>query len=100
MRRLDRVVRPIRLVAATAAGYLVGTFPSADIATRLATGGSTDLRSTGSGNPGRGQRDRSDRTRVGLRGARRRCRQGGARDPGWADGWPAPPAPTLPAPPL
>jgi glycerol-3-phosphate acyltransferase PlsY len=33
-------------------GYLAGTLPSADIATRLATGGSTDLREQGSGNPG------------------------------------------------
>ncbi len=33
-------------------GYLAGTLPSADLAARLATGGSTDLRSVGSGNPG------------------------------------------------
>ena len=33
-------------------GYLAGTVPSADIAARLATGGDTDLRSAGSGNPG------------------------------------------------
>lgn len=42
----------VRLLAAAAAGYLLGTTPSADLATRLATGGTTDLRSTGSGNPG------------------------------------------------
>jgi glycerol-3-phosphate acyltransferase PlsY len=39
-------------VAAGAAGYLAGTIPSADLAARLATGGRTDIRSTGSGNPG------------------------------------------------
>lgn len=44
--------RRSRIVAAMAAGYLVGTLPSADLATRLATGGTTDLRLTGSGNPG------------------------------------------------
>ena len=40
------------LVGAGIAGYLVGTTPSADVAARLATGGATDLRRTGSGNPG------------------------------------------------
>jgi acyl phosphate:glycerol-3-phosphate acyltransferase len=40
--------------AATAAvvGYLIGTMPSADIATRLATTSVADLRTAGSGNPG------------------------------------------------
>ena len=37
-------------VAIMIVGYLLGTFPSADIASRLA--GGPDLRSTGSGNPG------------------------------------------------
>lgn len=41
-----------RTLAAAAAGYLLGTIPSADIAARAATGGSVDLRSAGSGNPG------------------------------------------------
>jgi glycerol-3-phosphate acyltransferase PlsY len=41
-----------RVAAAAAAGYLMGAVPSADVAARLATGGATDLRSTGSGNPG------------------------------------------------
>ena len=41
-----------RLVAAAAAGYLIGTTPSADLAARLATGGTVDLRAAGSGNPG------------------------------------------------
>jgi acyl phosphate:glycerol-3-phosphate acyltransferase len=40
-----------RLVAAGLAGYLVGTAPSADVATRLAAG-PPDLRRAGSGNPG------------------------------------------------
>lgn len=41
-----------RLLAAAAAGYLVGSVPVADLAARLATGGSTDLRAAGTGNPG------------------------------------------------
>lgn len=38
------------LVRAAVAGYLLGTVPSADVATRLAAG--TDLRTAGTGNPG------------------------------------------------
>jgi acyl phosphate:glycerol-3-phosphate acyltransferase len=41
-----------RLVAAAAVGYLAGTIPSADVASRLASGGSVDLRTAGTGNPG------------------------------------------------
>ena len=41
-----------RLMASLAAGYLLGTLPSADVATRVATRGQGDLRSQGSGNPG------------------------------------------------
>jgi glycerol-3-phosphate acyltransferase PlsY len=41
-----------RGVAAATAGYLCGTVPSADLAGRLASGGSADLRRDGSGNPG------------------------------------------------
>ncbi|MGD9701199.1 MAG: glycerol-3-phosphate acyltransferase [Acidimicrobiia bacterium] len=37
---------------ATAAGYLAGSIPSADIATRLARTRANDLRAAGSGNPG------------------------------------------------
>lgn len=37
---------------AALAGYLLGTMPSADIATRLASGPVADLRTAGSGNPG------------------------------------------------
>jgi acyl phosphate:glycerol-3-phosphate acyltransferase len=40
------------LTRAGVVGYLLGTTPSADVAARLASGGATDLRRTGSGNPG------------------------------------------------
>jgi glycerol-3-phosphate acyltransferase PlsY len=33
-------------------GYLVGTFPTADLVARRASGGSVDLRTSGTGNPG------------------------------------------------
>lgn len=39
-------------VLAVASGYLAGTIPSADIASRLLTGGRVNLRQSGSGNPG------------------------------------------------
>ena len=42
--------RPSRVTVAAGAGYLIGTFPSADLAARLA--GGADLRSEGTGNPG------------------------------------------------
>ena len=38
--------------AAALVGYLVGTFPTADLVTRLATRGRVDIRNFGSGNPG------------------------------------------------
>nr|MBA3375930.1 glycerol-3-phosphate acyltransferase [Actinomycetota bacterium] len=41
-----------RLLFAAASGYLLGTVPSADIASRVAKGGVVDLRSSGSRNPG------------------------------------------------
>lgn len=41
-----------RLAGAALIGYGLGGLPSADVATRLATGGGTDLRTAGSGNPG------------------------------------------------
>jgi len=41
-----------RLLTAAIGGYLAGAVPFADLAARLATGGSVDLRSSGSGNPG------------------------------------------------
>jgi glycerol-3-phosphate acyltransferase PlsY len=37
---------------AIVAGYLLGTFPSADLVTRVATRGRVDIRAVGSGNPG------------------------------------------------
>jgi glycerol-3-phosphate acyltransferase PlsY len=40
------------LLAAAVSGYLIGTVPCADTAARLATGGATDLRDHGTGNPG------------------------------------------------
>lgn len=40
------------ITAAAVVGYLVGTFPSADVAARIATRGRVDLRTSGSGNPG------------------------------------------------
>jgi len=41
-----------RLIDAAVIGYLLGTIPSADLAARRASGGSIDLRTVGSGNPG------------------------------------------------
>lgn len=41
-----------RVLAAAGLGYLTGSIPFADVAARLASGGSTDLRTAGSGNPG------------------------------------------------
>jgi glycerol-3-phosphate acyltransferase PlsY len=40
------------VVLAIVAGYLLGTFPSAVLVTRLATRGKVDIREVGSGNPG------------------------------------------------
>lgn len=39
-------------VAAAAAGYVIGTLPSADAVTRAATGGRMNIREEGTGNPG------------------------------------------------
>ncbi len=41
-----------RLATAAGVGYLLGTLPSADVAARIASGGTLDLRTAGSGNPG------------------------------------------------
>jgi len=41
-----------QLVEAAAAGYLLGTVPFADVASRLAGGPSADLRASGTSNPG------------------------------------------------
>jgi glycerol-3-phosphate acyltransferase PlsY len=40
------------VVVAALIGYLVGTFPSADLVSRIVTRGRVDLRRAGSGNPG------------------------------------------------
>jgi acyl phosphate:glycerol-3-phosphate acyltransferase len=40
------------ILAGVAIGYLMGTFPSADLVTRLATRGRVNIRDRGSGNPG------------------------------------------------
>ncbi len=42
----------IRLISAAGGGYLLGSTPSADIASRLVTKGAVDIRSSGTGNPG------------------------------------------------
>lgn len=42
----------LRTVVGALAGYLIGTFPTADLVTRVATRGRVDIRATGSGNPG------------------------------------------------
>ena len=57
-RCVDRRIHPavtrrsIALAARRVVGYLAGTFPSASVASRLASGGAVDLRTSGSGNPG------------------------------------------------
>jgi len=45
-------MRLLRLLSASATGYLLGTVPSADIASRLRAGRLVDVRSAGTGNPG------------------------------------------------
>lgn len=42
----------LRPLGAALVGYLFGTIPSADVAARLASGGTVDLRASGTGNPG------------------------------------------------
>ena len=42
----------LEVVAAGVVGYLLGTFPSADVVSRIATRGRINLRASGSGNPG------------------------------------------------
>jgi glycerol-3-phosphate acyltransferase PlsY len=46
------MARAMRVLGAAAAGYLFGSISSADLATKVATGGSINLREVGSGNPG------------------------------------------------
>lgn len=40
------------MLAGIAVGYVIGTFPSADLVTRVASRGTVDIRRAGSGNPG------------------------------------------------
>jgi acyl phosphate:glycerol-3-phosphate acyltransferase len=49
---VESMKRALRLISATAGGYLLGSAPSADVASRVASGGAADLRSSGTGNPG------------------------------------------------
>jgi glycerol-3-phosphate acyltransferase PlsY len=53
-------------LAAAAIGYLMGTIPSADIASKAASGGAVDLRAAGSGNPGAANAMKVLGTRWGL----------------------------------
>ena len=43
---------PLTVGAAIVVGYLLGTFPTAVLVTRIATRGAVDIRGAGSGNPG------------------------------------------------
>jgi glycerol-3-phosphate acyltransferase PlsY len=42
----------LQIIVGALIGYVIGMFPSADLVARLATRGTVDLRSSGSGNPG------------------------------------------------
>jgi glycerol-3-phosphate acyltransferase PlsY len=42
----------VEIALAAVVGYLLGSFPSADLVTRIATRGRVDIRTVGSGNPG------------------------------------------------
>lgn len=50
--RVRAAVSVPRSLAAVGAAYLIGTLPSADIVTRVATKGRVDIRRAGTGNPG------------------------------------------------
>lgn len=54
------------IFVAIVAGYLLGTFPSADLVTRIATRGTVDIRQVGSGNPGTLNAIQSIGTRWGI----------------------------------
>ena len=45
-------MQAVKLAAAGTIGYVLGMFPTADLVARRVSGGTVDLRSTGSGNPG------------------------------------------------
>ena len=42
----------LQIIVGVLIGYLIGTFPSADLVARLASRGAVDIRAAGSGNPG------------------------------------------------
>ena len=44
--------RTTRVLGSALAGYLIGTFPTADLVARRSSGGLIDLRQSGTGNPG------------------------------------------------
>jgi glycerol-3-phosphate acyltransferase PlsY len=54
------------VAVAIVVGYLLGTFPSADLVARVATRGEVDIRAVGSGNPGAFNAMRSIGTRWGA----------------------------------
>ena len=54
------------IVVALVVGYLLGTFPSADLVTRIATRGQVDIRQVGTGNPGTLNAMKSVGTRWGI----------------------------------
>lgn len=59
-------MRPSRVLVAAAVGYLLGTFPTADLVARRASRGMVDLRSSGSGNPGSANAAKVLGVRVGA----------------------------------
>ena len=56
------------LLVGAAVGYLIGTFPSADLVTRLATRGTVNIRESGSRNPGGLNTDARAGQRLGRAG--------------------------------
>ena len=54
------------ILGAVVAGYLFGTFPSADLVARIATRGTVDIRAVGTGNPGTLNAMRSIGTKWGI----------------------------------
>ena len=54
------------ILVAALVGYLLGTFPSADLVTRIATRGKVDIRTVGTGNPGTLNAMRSIGTKWGI----------------------------------
>lgn len=59
-------VRVARMLQAAVLGYLIGTFPTADLVARRVSGGTVDLRAVGSGNPGGANALKVLGTRAGV----------------------------------